>query len=333
MAFDVNSSFNAFMKNSVNLDLQIVRKARDSRDNLLGNIAEFDEDDGFFKLWQGYNLHYGSFARKTKCQPLDDIDLMIGISAEENTYNSNDPWDNVRMYVSRASHAQMECRNDDDTLNSTKVINKFKQKLEHVREYSRSEIKRNGEAVVVNLVSKDWSFDIVPCFHTVKEADGRDYYLIPNGNGNWQKTDPRIDRDEAKRINSELDGRVFELIRLAKKWNKIKKVKTIPSYLLEAMLLKYCESINELHQYIDVRFINVLFYISQHIFSPVYDPKNIQGDINELSYEERTNLSEKAYTDYNKAVEANKAETKENDHKKAINLWGQIFGEDFPAYG
>lgn len=333
MALDANTAFDEFMKTSVNLNPQIVRNARDSRDNLLENITEFDETDGFFKLWQEFNLHYGSFARKTKCQPLDDIDLMIGIAANDATYDSNDVWNNVKITPSINDRAQTECLNDNGTLNSTKVINKFKQKLEHVREYLRSEIKRNGETVVVNLVSKDWSFDIVPCFHTVQESDGRDYYLIPNGNGAWQKTDPRIDRDEAKRINSKLDGRVFELIRLTKKWNKVKKVKTMPSYLLEAMLLEHCEQKDELSQYIDERFANVLYYISRRIFSPIADPKNIQGDINTLSNEERTNLSEKARIDCEKAYEAIRAEAKENDHKKAINLWRQIFGEDFPAYG
>ena len=49
--------------------------------------------------------------------------------------------------------AQKECVNIDGTLNSTKVSNKFKKKLEHVREYSRSDVRRNGEAVVLLTLS------------------------------------------------------------------------------------------------------------------------------------------------------------------------------------
>ena len=93
------------MKNIVNLDADVVSNARSSRDNLLENIAEFDNADGFFNLYQGFNVHYGSFARKTKCRELNDIDLMIGISADGATYNANDPWDNMKITASTINAA------------------------------------------------------------------------------------------------------------------------------------------------------------------------------------------------------------------------------------
>ncbi len=98
-----------------------------------------------------------------------------------------------------------------------------------MREYSHSEIRRNGEAIILNLKSKDLSFDIVPCFLTVVESNGRDYYLIPNGNGNWKKTAPDKDKEHVINTNQAKDGRVLELIRLCKKWNKVKNAKTLPS--------------------------------------------------------------------------------------------------------
>ena len=48
MATTVNNAFAEFMRDIVNLDPDIVYKARMSRDNLLDNIAEFDNKDGFF---------------------------------------------------------------------------------------------------------------------------------------------------------------------------------------------------------------------------------------------------------------------------------------------
>lgn len=256
MATTVNNAFSEFMKNIVNLDADVVSNARSSRDNLLENIAEFDNADGFFNLYQGFNVHYGSFARKTKCRELNDIDLMIGISADGATYNANDPWDNMKITASTINAAQIECARDDGTLNSTQVSNKFKDKLKNVREYSRSEIRRSGEAVILNLKSKDWSFDIVPCFHTVTESEGCAYYLIPNGSGNWKKTDPLKDREHVTNTNREKDGLVLELIRLCKKWNKVKNAKTLPSYLLETMIINHCDEESELSQWIDIRFKN-----------------------------------------------------------------------------
>ena len=74
MATTVNNAFSEFMKNTINLDSDIVSAARISRDNLLNNISEFDNNDDFFDLYNGYNVHFGSFARKTMCRELDDID-------------------------------------------------------------------------------------------------------------------------------------------------------------------------------------------------------------------------------------------------------------------
>lgn len=102
-----------------------------------------------------------------------------------------------------------DCTRDDGTLNSTQVANKFKNELKNVREYARSDVRRNGEAVVLNLRSKVWSFDVVPCFYTAKENNGRQYYLIPNGNGNWKKTDPTWDKERVTTANQGKDGRLL----------------------------------------------------------------------------------------------------------------------------
>lgn len=333
MATTVNTAFSEFMKDIVNLDPDVTKNARDSKDNLLVNISEFDNKDDFFDLYESYNIQFGSFARRTKCRELDDIDLMIGIAANGATYCSDNPWDRTKINGSKTNAAQVACTSSDGTLNSNLVLNKFKKKLENVREYTRSEIKKNGEAVVLNLLSKDWSFDIVPCFHTVKESDGRDYYLIPNGTGGWKKTDPNIDRDAVQSINTQLGGRVLELIRLVKRWNKTKRANTIKSYLLEALLLDYCKTQTELSQYIDFRFRDALLYVANNISKDVSDPKNIQGNINTLSDYDKTVLKQKAETDYNKACEAVVFETNDHDHQKSINKWGEIFGQDFPTYG
>lgn len=331
MATTVNNAFDEFMKDIVNLDPDVVSKARESRDNLLENIAEFDDEDGFFDLCQDFNVHFGSFARKTKCRELDDIDLMIGIAANGATYNSSDPWDDVHITASTTNQAQKDCTREDGTLNSTQVINKFKNKLKHVREYSRSDIHKSGEAVVLNLTSKDWSFDIVPCFHTVTESNGRSYYLIPNGKGNWKKTDPLKDKEHVTNTNKDKEGRVLELIRLCKKWNNVKKATTIPSYLLETMIINYCDSQTTLSQFIDYRFRDALKYIADNIMNSVSDMKEIQGNINTLSDSDKSKLKEKANNDYQKACDASNAETK--DQEKAIKLWGEILGGDFPTYG
>lgn len=333
MATTVNKAFEEFMTNTVNLDPKIVSKARNSRDNLLENIAELSKKDDFFTLCQPFNEHFGSFARKTQCRELDDIDLMIGICGNGATYNGDDPWNNIHIYSSSDDSAQKACTRDDGTLNSTQVLNKFKKALEKVREYSRSETHRNGEAIVLNLKSKDWSFDIVPCFKTKKNENGQDYYLIPNGSGNWKKTDPRKDREYVSSVNKSNDGKVLELVRLAKRWNQDTNKIFVPSYVLETLVVNYCNSsIDELEPSLGDRFKDTLLYIYNNIGVPIYDMKGIQGDINSLSLSDRMAFANKVWKDYSKALSAIDYETTQKDMGSSISKWGEIFGSDFPEY-
>lgn len=332
MAKTVNGAFDEFRRDYVDLDSDVVAAARASRDNLLENIKEFDDKDNFFDLCQDFDLHFGSFSRKTKCRELNDIDLMIGIAAGGATYDNYDEYDNVHVTVGNNS-AQKECANSDGTLNSTLVLNRFKKELSKLRDYSRSEIKRDHEAITLNLISKVWSFDIVPCFHTVKESDGRDYYLIPNGKGNWKKTEPRIEQDRVTRLSKKHNGKVRDTIRLVKYWNKRGKMPTMTSYVLETMILDYFDSIDSCSDYIDLRFRDVLEYIKTYIYYPVYDSKKIEGNINSLTLEEQVALSTRASIDYEKAKIAVSAELDEKDMAKSIRIWRSLFGDDFPTYG
>lgn len=332
MAKTVNGAFDEFRRNYVDLDPDVVSAARASRDNLLENIKEFDDKDNFFDLWQEFDLHFGSFSRKTKCRELNDIDLMIGIAANGATYDNYDEYDNVHVTVGDNS-AQKECANSDGTLNSTLVLNRFKKELSKLRDYSRSEIKRDHEAITLNLISRDWAFDIVPCFHTVKESDGRDYYLIPNGKGNWKKTEPRIEQDRVTQLSKKHNGKVRDTIRLVKYWNKRGKMPTMTSYVLETMILDYFDSIDSCSDYIDFRFRDVLEYVKTYIYYPVYDSKKIEGNINFLTLDEQVALSIRASNDYEKAKAAISAEVNEKDTAKSIRIWRSLFGDDFPTYG
>ena len=81
------------------------------------------------------------------------------------------------------------CSDGTDILNSRKVIEKFKSGLNNVSQYGSSEINRYQEAVTLKLLSYTWNFDIVPCFFTADDVNGKNYYLISDGNGDWKKTD------------------------------------------------------------------------------------------------------------------------------------------------
>nr|WP_302705981.1 hypothetical protein [uncultured Dialister sp.] len=325
----VNQAFDHFMKDYVNLDSDVVEKARLSRDNLLENVAEFDNKEDFFHLYPDRHIQFGSFARKTKCRELDDIDMMVCISADGATYSSERNWNDIRIIPSNTSDIQQQCKDEYGYLDSRKVLNVFKKKLSHVREYSRSDIKYNQQAVVLNLLSKDWSFDIVPCFFTVKELDGRDYYLIPNGDGHWEKTDPRKDRDTVTETNQGNDGRLLELIRLVKIWNRKSSVVTIPSYVLETLIVSFGQKNMPITLDLKQRFSDALAYLQNAIYCRVEDMKDIQGDLNTLSIQQINSFSSQCEADRQLVQEALDWENS-GYITTALQKWRKILGNGFP---
>ena len=108
---------------------------------------------------------------------------------------------------------------------------------------------------------------------------------------------------------------------------------SIPSYMLEAMVLNYCETKSDFSPYVDMKFKDLLYYLQQNIYGNVNDPKGIQGNINNLTSGQKQSIYQRSYSDYNKAYLALYAETQEKDQAKAIRLWREILGGDFPTYG
>ena len=74
MAYTVNSSFEDFMRDSVNLDPDRTTTARTSRDWLVQKIEDLVNRGKLPPLHDGVSHYFfGSFARNTKIRPLDDI--------------------------------------------------------------------------------------------------------------------------------------------------------------------------------------------------------------------------------------------------------------------
>lgn len=328
MATTVNTAFAEFMKDSVNLDSTQTKTARASRDNLLANIKSFSGDSDFFSINGSRCLRFGSFERHTKLRPLDDIDLMICISGSDDrkySYAGNG------IYYMGANDTDIKNGLNTlytDRLNSTKVINRFISKLSELSDYSKAEMHKNHEAATLKLKSYDWNFDIVPCFYCTG-----DFYLIPDGNGNWKKTDPRIDNTRATEINQSHNGHLLELIRLIKYWNNRRITYTMSSYMLECMILNRYENMSTPDKWwIDVEFKNTLHYLSTAIYGSVNDPKGIQGDLNSFSYSEKAKISEALSNAHTKAVEAFNLEVNVKDQKAAIKKWKEVLGPWFPDY-
>ncbi|WP_307745398.1 nucleotidyltransferase [uncultured Pantoea sp.] len=333
MATTVISAFNDFMKNTVNLDKERTDKARGSRNWLLEQVTALPErDDKFPKLYSDIDIHFGSFSRRTKIHPLDDIDLMIGLGGDSCTYGEEA--DRVIIYTNETT---LRLKNythsypDDNLLNSRKIVEAFKSGLKQVAQYEQADIKRNHEAATLKLKSYEWNFDIVPCFITREDSLGNNFYLIPDGNGHWKKTDPRIDKKRTSDINVRLDGNVLNVIRAVKYWQRRATMPTMSSYLLETILLNYFSTRTSCSSYVDLELENIFNHLVSIVYCSVNDTKGFIDDLNDLTQDEREKISARALIDRDRVSKACQLETE--DPAAAIKIWRDIFGSAFPAYG
>jgi hypothetical protein len=331
MVTTVNNAFDTFMKNIVRLDNDRNNVAKKSKNTLVTEIEKFPTDGKFLDFYTDYvSIDYGSFSRKTKIRPLDDIDLMIVLHAQGNWREEIEG--RYRIRVQQEAKKQLAlCNPGTDVLNSIKVINKFKEYLANVHFYKKADIKRNQEAVTLELNSYEWVYDIVPCFLTAPNL-GNTFFLIPDGSGNWKATDPRIDKERTLSINNKQQISVLDMIRIMKYWTKRRTASTMGSYFLECMILNYYDTVNVTSTiYIDRELPYLFAYVYNQIHKSLYDPKGFQGDLNTLNLTERNSIQERAELDYNRAKEAIDFETN-GKQKESIEKWREIFGPEFPTY-
>lgn len=218
-----------------------------------------------------------------------------------------------------------DCLNEDKSLNSTKLLNKFKNALIDIRHYESANIHRRQQAITLKLSSYEWNFDLVPCFHTTSGV-----YLIPNGKGGWMKTNPEKDQELVTSINQKHNGKFLELVRLVKYWNSKafdRKANIESSYLLEVMLANYYRSREKLYD-IEYEFEQSLNYLRDNIRNTVDDPKNIEGNLNHLSDDEKTNLILRIDNDLKNIKDAKKVSM-----GQSFEYWKKVLGNKFPNYG
>ena len=333
MPTNVNTAFNMFLSETVNLAAGDSRAARTDRDNLRSRIQGLQSQVDYFPaLYTEADINFGSFARKTKKRPLDDVDMFFCLNGNGAHY-SQGLGGVIKIHVTESSTNLYQFTNsDNETLNSIKVLNKFKSSVESVYAYRSSQVNRRQEVVVLTLNNKDWSFDIAPCFITAAVND-KNFYLIPDGTGNWKKADPRIDQERTTRVNQKHDGKILNIIRIMKYWNTRATMPTMSSYLLENIVLNYYDNTFSCSEYIDLELPNVFQAVRDAILSTVPDPKGFQNDLNELDFADKLKIYIRSGLDKDKALEARRLETDCETHKQCINKWREIFGSEFPEYG
>lgn len=332
MAMSVSGAFTEFRRDFVDLDPGDTATARSSRNYLQSQIVALPGKDSSFPRLTGDFVASGSFARRTKIRPLDDIDFFAVMHAEGATevQQSSDP----RTYWLKpgANTQPLSLLTDDcGYISSTRVMNKFKSGLADVANYAKAEIKRDGEALRLKLTSYDWNFDIVPAL-AVNNAEGNvSHYLMPNGRGDWMRSDPRKDSSDTSAANQKHNGYLLPLIRLVKYWNARPICPRLQSYYIETLCLKVFENKSALTSLTEG--VRIFFQDAPTwLWLACPDPKGFGPNLDEnVDASTKLKVSDSMNTAAANAVAALRYQ-QEGKVRDALVSWKAVFGPNFPQY-
>lgn len=327
MAKTVKAAFDAYRATYIDLSPIQTTNARRSRDYLLDQIKNLGTDNPRVPSFTAKRELFGSFARKTKIAPLDDIDLMPLLDPTGVCIESSGVSPALRI----EDDAKLSEWADNGYLNSRRILDAVKTGLSKVPNYGNAEIHRNQQAVTLKLSSYTWNFDIVPSFAAYQGAV-ISHYIIPDGAGGWSRSDPRKAQEQVTNMNIKHQEQFIPAARILKYWKKKKGLSDIPSFAFEVfavLVFSYLQQHAEIHLAFGCFFDKAV----NHVFSHWPDPAGFSGDLSlGVVAEAKARLHAAVNEGSKVANEAYRFEQRD-DHESAINIWRKYLGAEFPEFG
>lgn len=192
----------------------------------------------------------------------------------------------------------------------------------------RTNVRKNGQAVT--LYYESWpNVDIVPVSKTTNKDGTINHYNVPDVNsGGWLTSRPRKHSTQIQSKVSQCGDKFRPIIRMIKEWNK-EHSDLLASFHIEVMAIHiFGGTISDyswsVFQYFDkaVQLASSPFPYEDGYADDYLDATQRQEVIKRLEMA-RDKARDAWYLTYNGR----------GQHKEAIEIWRQIFGERFPAYG
>jgi len=188
--------------------------------------------------------------------------------------------------------------------------------------------RKNGQAVT--LYYKTWpNVDIVPVSRTTNGDGSVLHYNVPDSNTNtWIKSKPKAHAADIERKSSDCGYNFRRIIKMIKHWNKIHG-DYLQSYHIEVLAMKVFDS------NVDDTSWNIFQFFDRArplLTGSLWHDLGFADDY--LKSLDRQEVLKRFDTAIDKSRSAwHKTYGDNDDQKGAIEIWKQIFGDKFPAYG
>jgi hypothetical protein len=245
---DPSSILEEVLATKINIPEALHSSAIDTQNSLRRLLAEeARRDPGFPRLLVEADQDFigGSFGRRTKIRPLDDIDIYIPVDGAGLLYNCRGVQscallsDNATFGNPLSGAAWMATATAGEHLSSEAILAAFANVLSR-RYLDIKRIRKVGEALRIPLaLGDDLGFDVVPCF-VLDYPNSRELrvYLIPDGNDGWFRTNPRYDVALTDALSQRTNKNFRKAAKILKFWNSSIFGNKLSSYYIELALQK-----------------------------------------------------------------------------------------------
>jgi hypothetical protein len=214
-------------------------------------------------------------------------------------------------------------------IQSKKPSEVLKAVQEALSEY-RTGVRRNGQAVT--LYYKSWpDVDIVPVSRVADDSGKVVSYSVPDmTHEEWIASKPDMHSDEMLQRNKSFGEQFKKIVKMIKWWNH-QHSELMESYHIEVLALHSLTGSFGSYSWDVFRFFEVAATMAQNL---LFHNGTTVDQYLYLNPVMRQQIVKRLETARDKAREAWYYTYPPNsDDKKAIEIWRQIFGDKFPAYG
>ncbi len=192
----------------------------------------------------------------------------------------------------------------------------------------RTGARKNGQAVTLYYTT--WpNVDIVPVSRVVNDDGTVAHYNVPDSNTDtWIPSRPKLHASNIESKASDCGFNFRRIIKMIKHWNKVHS-DYLQSYHIEVLAQKVFDTnLDDTPWHVFQFFEKARPLLTTNLWHELGYADNY------LSWSDRQEVLKRFDTAINRSRDAwHKTYRDAQDHKSAIEIWRQIFGDKFPAYG
>lgn len=233
----LESLFQSFLQNKVDPKKNAVTQASETLSRMQGLIeAKLEEGNSLPSLLNDQHFPFGSAVRGTQAAPFDDVDLMLVLDGS--CLHAIEGGTVVGTAYGSGSGSSIllssQYLDANGLVSSQKILNRIRSVVAET--YTRSSIRKDGQAINVWLDSYDFGIDIVPAIKIHSPTRG-DHYYIPFGTNSdmWLPTNPHADLSAFKNGDLALNQFLLPTARLMRKWNEVNNANRLSGFHVDAL--------------------------------------------------------------------------------------------------